>query len=54
MRKHLKPFATGLLICPVRAGLGTPAADFRMTLCPGQNRKNGPFFSKIIEPARAG
>jgi hypothetical protein len=51
MRKRLKLFVTGLLICPTQAVFGTPAADFEVTVCPGQNGEKGLIFSEIIKPA---
>jgi len=53
MRKRLKLFFTGTLIRPVRAMLGTPAADFGEMICQGQNGENGPVFSKTINSAPA-
>jgi hypothetical protein len=53
MRKRLKLFIFGLPTGQIRALFGTPAADFRLTVCPGRNEENGPVFSRTLKPALA-
>jgi hypothetical protein len=53
MKKRLKLFVAGPQIHPIQTVLGTPAADFQMMVCPGQNGEKGPIFSETVKTALA-